>query len=224
MAGKVKKMSPKVIGGSRNRWLAATAGVLAVLLIIIIGALMLTGERGGEADRGTRAQETQEAAPGATPAAEEGTATTTTEGLTIEQVEVPPLSINRRRNPFRPLICWKQTWACNIDEAAVTTGEVPAAGSGLVTVPPELQRGRQASGETGEPEVLSTVITLENIYEEDGKQYASIRVADQLFPKVVEGETFAENYKLLVLDRASGATVLFGDERFTFSVGQSIYW
>jgi len=216
MTGKVKKMRPRAIEENRGKWSAITAGVLAILLVVILGVLIFTGG-GGDGNRGIVAQESEEA----TPAAEEGTETTTTEGLTIEQVEVPPLSINRRRNPFRPLICWKQTWACDIEEAA----PVEPLGGGLVTVPPELERGRTGDpAETGEPEVVSTIITLEDIYEEDGKLYASIRVADQLFSKVVEGETFAENYKLLVLDRASGATVLFGDERFSFYVGQSIYW
>lgn len=215
MTGKVKKMRPREIEESRGKWLAITAGVLAILLVVVLGVLIFTGS-GGDGDRGIVAQESEEA----TPAAEEGAETTTTEGLTIEQVEVPPLSINRRRNPFRPLISMKQTISCEITESS----PIEPLGGGLVTVPPELERGRTGPAETGEPEVVSTIITLEDIYEEDSKLYASIRVADQLFSKVVEGETFAENYKLLVLDPASGATVLFGDERFSFYVGQSIYW
>jgi len=216
MTGKVKKMRPRAIEENRGKWLGITAGVLAILLVVILGVLVFTGG-GGDGNRGIVAQESEEA----TPATEEGVEVESTEGLTIEQVEISPLSINRRRNPFKPLICWKQSWACSIEEAA----PVEPLGGGLVTVPPELERGRTGGpAEAGEPEVVSTIITLEDIYEEDGKLYASITVADQLFGKVVEGETFAENYKLLVLDRASGATVLFGDERFSFYVGQSIYW
>ena len=217
MPRKVKKMSPKSIEASRNRGLAITAAILVAILVVVLGITVFTGGKDNDVKSRIVAQESEDA----TPAAEEGAETTTTEGITIEQVDVPPLSINRRRNPFKPLIDKKSTISCEIGELA----PIQPLGGGLVTVPPELERGRTGGpAETGEPELVSTIITLEDIYEEDGKLYASIRVADQQFSKVVEGETFAENYKLLVLDRVSGATVLFGDERFSFSVGQSIYW
>lgn len=216
MTREVKKMSPKSIEASRNRGLAITAAILVAILVVVLGITVFTGGKDNNSKSRIVAQESE-----ATPAAEEGAETVTTEGLTIEEVQVPPLSINRRRNPFKPLIDKKSTITCELGESP----PVQPLGGGLVTVPPELERGRTGDpAETGEPEVVSTIITLEDIYEEDGKLYASIRVADQLFSKVVEGETFAENYKLLVIDRVSGATVLFGDERFSFSVGQSIYW
>ena len=216
MPRKVKKMSPKVIDVNRNKGFAIIAAVLVGILVVVLGTLIFTGGKGNDGKKGISAQESE----GDSTGSEEGETTTTTTGISIEQVDVPPLSINRRRNPFKPLLDKKRTIACEIEEAA----PVEPLGGGIVTVPPELERGRTGPAETGEPEVVSTIVTLEDIYEDDGKLYASIRVADQLFAKVVEGETFAENYKLLVLDRVSGATVLFGDERFSFFVGQSIYW
>ena len=217
MTRKVKKMSPKAIDVNRNKGFAITAAVLVGILVVVLGTLIFTGDKGNDGKKGISAQESE----GDSTGSEEGETTTTTTGISIEQVEVPPLSINRRRNPFKPLIDKKRTISCTIEESA----PVQPLGGGIVTVPPELERGRTGDpAETGETEVVSTIVTLEDIYEEDGKLFASIRVADQLFGKLVEGDTFAENYKLLVLDRVSGATVLFGDERFSFFVGQSIYW
>jgi len=38
------------------------------------------------------------------------------------------------------------------------------------------------------------------------------------------GDIFGDNYKLLAIGRDASATILYGDERFTIFVGQSIYW
>ena len=215
MPKKVKKMSPRSINVNRNKGFAITAAVLVVILVVVLGILIFTG--GNDSKREIVAQESEENSNGSEESATPTTATTT--GLSIEQVEVPPLSINRRRNPFRPLLDQKSRIECALEEVAPIT----PLGGGIVTVPPELERGH-SGGPATEAEVVSTIVTLEDIFEEDGKLYASITVADQLFGKVVQGETFAESYKLLVLSRESGATILFGDERFTFFVGQSIYW
>lgn len=209
MPNKVKKMSPRAIDSNRNKGFAITAAVLVAILVVVLGILVLTGGKGNDGKMGIVAQESEKK--------EEDTTTPTTT-LTLDQVEVPPLSINRRRNPFKPLTDQKSSISCEIEAAA----PVEPLGGGVVTVPPELERGR--SGDPAVTEIVSTIVTLENVYDEDGKLFARVRVADQLFEKVAVGDSFALYYKLLALGRESGATLLYGDERFTFFVGQSIYW
>jgi hypothetical protein len=97
-----------------------------------------------------------------------------------------------------------------------------AAGAGevaVVTVPPELANQTNAAGQ-----VLSRSVTLNSITKRDGQMLASITIAGQAFDNIAAGQTFGNNFKLLSLDNNSGATILYGDERFTFAVGQSRYW
>jgi hypothetical protein len=127
--------------------------------------------------------------------------------VNIEELQVPPLSIYRRRNPFKPLVNMEAP-----QQTAAATGT-----GGVVVVPNEIDPNSTNP-------VISKVITLEGIFEENGNRFARIRVADELFEKVAKGEVFANNYKLLSIDGDSSATILYGDERFTIYVGQSLYW
>ncbi|MBN2169350.1 MAG: hypothetical protein JW738_08905, partial [Actinobacteria bacterium] len=67
-------------------------------------------------------------------------------------------------------------------------------------------------------------VRLEGVIEEDGTRFAQIRVMDQYFDKVAEGEVFGEYYKLVDITPNDIATILFGDEKFSIGVGQSMYW
>lgn len=213
MPDRVKKMSPRSIEGSGRKGLAVTVTVLVVVLAVVLGVLLVKGTGNDQNRKGIVAQE--DGTDSGTTGTDSSAPAATT--LSIDEVEVPPLSVYRRRNPFKPLKDEKRAISCDAPE-----GPVEPLGGGVVIVPPELERG--TSSATAGAEVVSTVVTLEDIFDEDGQLYARIRVADQLFEKVATGDTFAENYKLLALGRESGATLLYGDERFTFFVGQSIYW
>lgn len=220
MGKTMKKMNPRKIGKNRKRSLLITVISLVVVLAVVMGVLLFTlGERkGGEAQ--ISAQETDETTDGNTQegatqeGAQEGQESATT-SLSIEDVTVPVIFINRRRNPFKPLVDMKSEIACSEQAPA----PVQPAG-GVVTLPPELDNTSQGSS----PTVVSTVVTLENVFEENGELFARIVVGDQLFEKVAVGETFASYFKLLSLGEESGATLLYGDERFSFYQGQSIYW
>jgi hypothetical protein len=130
-------------------------------------------------------------------------------------VQVPPLSVYHRRNIFRPLVAVQEPTTTTNPSTTGTAG----AGAGVITLPPELDpTGREVGS------VVATALTLEGVFEQNGKLLARIRIGDALFEKVAVGEVFGINYKLLSLGKDSSATVLYGDERFTIFAGQSLYW
>lgn len=208
MPERIRKMNPRRAGesgaGGKKKALLAASVVLLACLVIVLG-LVFAG--GGDKSKSIKAQSSGAVQAQSTPTA----ATTASTG--IEQVEVPPLSIYRRRNPFKPLV--------NMEEPTVpttpTTGTGPTGGT--VTVPPAL-----ASGSNNPGDVVSRVTSLEGVYEQDGKMYARIRVADQVFDNLAAGDVFAEHYKVLAIGADSSATILYGDERIKVYTGQSIYW
>ena len=209
MPERIKKMNPRKAvesraGGKRKVYFAVSVVVLSCLAIVL--GLVFAG--GGDKSKSIKAQSSGSAQAQSTPAA----ATTASTG--IEQVEVPPLSIYRRRNPFKPLVNMEEP---TVPTTTATTGTGPAGGT--VTVPPGL-----VSGSSNPGDVVSRVTSLEGIYEQDGKMCARIRVADQVFENLATGDIFAEHYKLLSIGADSSATILYGDERIKVYTGQSIYW
>lgn len=216
MADKMKKMKPKRANdaadsrSARFAWLVGAAGLC---LILVAGIAIATGGRDRSAPS-IRAQEGEAPAEGATPAAtpETGTAPAASKS-SIEDVEVPPLTIYRRRNPFAPLV--------NMQPVAPPGTTAPAAGTGgvsAITVPPELRNGSNPM-----PETTSYAVTLDSVRKQDNRSVARIRVGDEVFDNLAAGQTFAGYYKLLSIGNDSSATILFGDARFTIFTGQSIY-
>jgi len=210
----VRKMRPKKVDDGQDQTIALVAVVAVACLALALSIIFIIGSgKGQKAGRRITAQTSGTAQPAVTSSAAQTT-------LTIEQVEVPPLSIYHRRNPFKPLLDM-ETEAAVTTSTETTTPTTPGAGaSGVVTIPPQLvQLGREVPGE-----VVSRAITLEGVFRQEGKRFARIWVADKLFEKVAAGDTFGDNYKLLAIGRDASATILYGDERFTVFVGQSIYW
>lgn len=210
MPQKIRKMKPKRQGDAKQSSvkLAWMVGAIGLCILLVAGIIIATGGNGKKQKKITAQEETTPATPQtSTPAA------TTT--LTLEQVQVPPISIYRRRNPFEPLV--------NMDSMSVgsspgSAGVGTSTGSRVVRVPEQLR-----SGANPPPEVLSRAITLDGIARQDGKPLAKIRVGEQLFDNIAVGQTFGEHYKLLSVGDDTSATILFGDERFTIFTGQSIY-
>lgn len=208
MPERIRKMNPRKAGepgagGKKKAYLAVSVVVLACLAIVL--GLVFAG--GGDKSKSIKAQSSGAAQAPSTPTA----AATASTG--IEKVEVPPLSIYRRRNPFKPLV--------NMDPTETTTPTTTGTGltGGTVTVPPAL-----ASGSNNPGDVVSRVTSLEGVYEQDGRMYARIRVADEVFDNLAAGDVFAEHYKVLAIGSDSSATILYGDERIKVYTGQSIYW
>jgi hypothetical protein len=215
MAGELKKMKPRAVpANSAEQRLRAVAIVMVLCLLMVIGIVVVMGP-GKSNKRGITAQTSE-------PASSAAQSSTSSSG--IESVLVPPLSVYRRRNIFKPLMKtdYSDVSAPSAAAAPTTSGTAGGAATGsarVITLPPELDvTGTQAGT------VVSTALTLEGVFEQDGKMYARISVGDNLFEKVAVGEVFASYYKLLALGKDSSASILYGDERFSIYTGQSLYW
>ncbi len=209
MPQEIRKMKPKRSVDSAEHRLRTIAIVMVLCLFLVIGILLATSS--GKGNKGAITAQTT------TSQASQPAASTTT----IESVLVPPLSIYRRRNIFKPLVDMNagQTQATTTG-GGVTGGGATGAAAAVITLPPELDASGMAVGS-----VVSTALTLDGVFSEGDKLYARIRIGDQLFDKVAVGDVFGSNYKLLALGKDdSSATVLYGDERFTIFTGQSLYW
>ena len=202
MSQEVRKMKPKKAIDAREHKLRSIAIVMALCLVLAVGVVLAIGSNKSKKS-GTTAQTSQPAS--SAPAASLSS---------IESVQVPPLSVYRPRNIFRPLVAVPETTT-----TGTTTTGTAGAGAGVITLPPELDStGREVGS------VVATALTLEGVFEQNGKLLARIRIGDALFEKVAVGDVFGSNYKLLSLGKDSSATVLYGDERFTIFAGQSLYW
>jgi len=210
MSENLKKMKPKEMVEERSSAKLQTAIIIGVIgLAVLMGVAFAIGSLGNGKD--LTAQQAGGQASTAAPGSSANPSAASTASFT--SVEVLPISIYRQRNPFKPLV--------NMVAPVVTTTSA-AAGAGevaVVTVPPELANQTNAAGQ-----VLSRSVTLNSITKRDGQMLASITIAGQAFDNIAAGQTFGNNFKLLSLDNNSGATILYGDERFTFAVGQSRYW
>lgn len=210
MSRELKKMKPRIVRDSTEQRLRAIAIVMALCLLLVIGIVVVTGT--GKGKKGGITAQTSQPTSSAAASAKSST--------NIESVLVPPLSVYRRRNVFKPLVSMETP-----ESSATTTTQTGTAGGAavgtarVITLPPELDA---TGAEVGS--VVSTALTLEGIFEQDGKMYARIRLGDNLFEKVAVGEIFAGYYKLLALGKDSSASILYGDERFSIFTGQSLYW
>jgi hypothetical protein len=63
-------------------------------------------------------------------------------------------------------------------------------------------------------------VELVEIFTQNGTRYATVEVNGKSYT-VKEGDTFADNYRVLDLTAECG-TFVFGDERFTLCVGQEV--
>lgn len=212
MPKKIKKMRPKRMDEENSNsvkiaWIVGAVG----LCVLLVAGIAIATSGSNKKDTGIRAQTstpTTTTPAGSTPQ----TTTPAAPKLTLEEVQAPPLSIYRRRNPFEPLV--------NLEVPSVPVTPTPTGGAAVnvVTVPPQLR-----TGSNGVPETVSASITLESVTKQGDRSVARINVAGQVFGNVAVGQTFADNYKLLSIGGDSSATILFGDERFTIFTGQSIY-
>lgn len=211
MSRELKKMKPRIVPDSTEQRLRAIAIVMALCLLLVIGIVVVTGTGKGKKG-GITAQTSQ---PTSSAAASAKSATN------IESVLVPPLSVYRRRNIFKPLVSMEAPESSTPTQTTQTgtAGGAAVGTARVITLPPELDA---TGAEVGS--VISTALTLEGIFEQDGKMYARIRLGDNLFEKVAVGEIFAGYYKLLALGKDSSASILYGDERFSIFTGQSLYW
>ncbi len=205
-----KRMKPKKIEDDRSRKYSVLIASGIICVALIVGIVIASASGSGKKGKGALKAQTETRLQTSGGLTETGSTAQTVSPL--EQVLVPPLSIYRRRNPFKPLVNMEQPQT----PQETGTGQ---AGSGYVTVPPEI------SNQTNQPgEVLSRAITLDAVYEEEGRLYARIRVADQVYDRVGVGDRFGDYFKVLTLGSDGSATLLYGDERMTLYTGQTVNW
>jgi hypothetical protein len=207
MSRELKKMKPRTMTDTAEKRLRTVAIVMVLCLLLVIGIVVAISP-GKSKKRNITAQTSQPTSSAAAKTAD------------IETVMVPPLSVYRRRNIFKPLVSMEESSTPGAATTGVgTTGGAASSSPNYVTLPPELDASGQEVGT-----VISTAITLEGVFEQDGNMYARIRVGDNLFEKVAVGDVFADYYKMLAIGKDSSATILYGDERFSIFTGQSLYW
>jgi hypothetical protein len=169
--------------GPRER---AFAIVLAVLIVLTILAVLLSG--GGGEPLGVPTGAPTVRAPTPTP-----TATT------------PPLITGgfEGKDPFQPLI-----------EAQPSSQPTP---TGTSPAPTGSVAGPTGGNQTGS----SPTVTLLDIFSQGGKLHATVDVNGTQYT-VMEGQTFARNFRVISLSKSCG-TFVFGDERFTLCIGQEVH-
>jgi hypothetical protein len=205
MPREAKKLKPRKAQDSTEHRLRSVAIIMALCLALLIGIIAIVGPGRGRKG-GTTAQTSQPAAS-TTPAQK---------AATLESVLVPPISIYRRRNIFQPQVDQDNLTAATT--AASSTGVAGGGAPTRINTPAGL-KAASAAPETTAPDA----VTLEGVFEQDGKLYGRIRVGDTLFEKVAVGDVFGDHYRLLALGKDSSASILYGDERFTVFAGQSLH-
>ena len=210
MPQEIKKMKPKKALDSAENRLRTAAIVVLLCVALVVGVVLAVTSGKGRKSGSITAQTTSGQAQ---------SQPTGTNAATVESIQVPPLSVYRRRNIFKPLVNMEPVVTSTSPTAPGSGGSLGAGGASIITMPPELDPSGQEVGS-----VVSTALTLEGVFEQGGNLFARIRIGDSLFEKVAVGEVFADNYKLLTLGKDSSATILYGDERFTIFAGQSLYW
>lgn len=125
---------------------------------------------------------------------------------------VPPLAIFGGRDPFFPLIL-----------PAATTGDgavsppppppPPPPGNGVSPGPTVSPAPPPDGNGDGGTNVGGRNVRLLDVFTRDGRELVQVEV-DGVVYTVGEGETFAENFRVLSIDGRC-ATFLFGDEQFT---------
>jgi hypothetical protein len=211
MSRELKKMKPKTGPDTAEQRLRTVAIVMVLCLLLVIGIVVVMNP--GKNKKGSITAQTSKP-----------TSSAAAKPADIETVLVPPLSVYRRRNIFKPLVSMEESSTPGATTTTTTTETGTAGGAAagsprVITLPPELDATGQEAGT-----VISTALTLEGVFEQDGKRYARIRVGDNLFEKVAVGEVFADYYKMIAIGKDSSATILYGDERFSIFAGQSLYW
>ncbi len=207
MQYEAKKMKPRRATDAVESRLRTVSIVMVLCLLMLIGILVAVNTGKGKKGRLTAQTSTQGT-----------TSQPSTPTASVESIQVPPLTIYRRRNIFRPLVNMEAGQSQATTGGGTAGGGTAGGAASVITLPPELDATGSVAGS-----VVSTAVTLENISQEGDSSMARIRVGDQLYDKVAIGDVFGNNYKLLAIGKDSSATILYGDERFTIFAGQSLY-
>jgi hypothetical protein len=106
------------------------------------------------------------------------------------------------KDPFRPLL---NEGGGKGEDGAKDDGDGGDQGSG---------------GGSASQNIEGHTVKLVDVFKEDGKQRAQVQVDSTVYT-MDEGETFADNFKLLSVS-GQCASMLFGDDQFTLCEGEEI--
>lgn len=131
------------------------------------------------------------------------------------------------RDPFKPLLSVGDTAGGTgetpTDPTTGTPTDTPTDGTTIIdpTAPPTTDPGTGGTPpDTGGENVEGHTVELIGINGSGSDATAQIQVDDTIY-EVKDGETFAENFKLLSTSNEC-ATVLYGDDQFTVCEGEEI--
>ena len=229
-------MTAPVGGGASNRRaLLFLAGGGGLLLLLFLVTRVLGGGGGGE---DLSAPITAPNRPGGTPSVTPDT--TIVPGAPPEET----FEVFSTKNPFTPLAptgggTTTGTQPPTTGGGGTTTGTQPpitgGGGTTATTQPPTTGGGGTTTGTqppiTGggttagtapatEPRASQRVALLD-IYEEDGRRVANVRVNDTVYEGVGPGDEFAGSFRVVSLDDRCG-TFLYGDDRFRVCQGEEV--
>lgn len=185
--------APEVGGGMSPR---TKALLIIVVIIALLGiAFLLLAGGGGEPD--------DSGFPTGLPTATRSPTRGPTASPSPTRTAVPETDdFFEGKDPFEPLV-----------DAGATPG--PGNGNGGPSPTPTATSTTPTDGD-GE----TVVVSLDDIFTEDGTRFATVSVDGDQFT-VAEGDTFADNFRVLDLTSNCG-TFVFGDERFTLCLGQEV--
>ncbi len=178
--------------------------VVGVLVVVLLGLVYFFFLRGGD-EEAAEAPPTAEGVPAPEDPAEEEPADDDDDGSDEGTVET--FEVFAPRDPFDPLV--SDTEGGGVPDSGGGGGPV-AGGDGI---------DRPAARDPGQT-IGTHRVRVVDVFEQYGSNQAQIQVDGTVYT-VAEGETFADNFRLV---SASGrcATILFGDDEFTLCEGEEI--
>jgi hypothetical protein len=158
---------------------------------------------------------------------------TTTTGVTPGPPPEETFEVFSTKNPFTPLVGGTGTGTGTGGGTVVTTPPAtgggttvttpttsPPSGGGSTVVTTAPPTGGGTGGGGTEPRVRTRVALLD-VYADDGRRVANVRVNDTVYEAVAPGEEFATSFRLVSLDDTCG-TFLYGDDRFRLCQGEEV--
>lgn len=127
-----------------------------------------------------------------------------------EQLPVETFQVFLSRDPFRPVQ----------PDPDGNGGPAPSPGA---TPSPGASPGTSPGGCVGDAEVVcdGRVVTLVDVFEDDAGLPTAVIQVDSTLYTVHEGDTFAQNFRVLSIDPPC-VTLIFGDDSFTLCEGEQV--
>lgn len=224
MATEQTELQPeeKVKKQASSRQIAMIVGA-AVLLLIVFWFVFLKGGGEDDATLSTPPEPTLTEVPGNG----DGNGGNGKGDKPGDNGPVETTEVFASRDPFKPLLSVGDTAGGTgetpTDPTTGTPTDTPTDGTTIIdpTAPPTTDPGTGGTPpDTGGENVEGHTVELIGINGSGSDATAQIQVDDTIY-EVKDGETFAENFKLLSTSNEC-ATVLYGDDQFTVCEGEEI--